>query len=191
MIIDKYGKIQPKNEYTGKKVTCRTCGTRCIIQSEDNVKSSDEGRSCYNSFRSHAVAVKFECPFCNRKTSVGDIYDSNFDEWVYKHEKIGGFIDGVRYIGSGWIVIFVILCLIGGLIWLGVVEIKGDRYKQTNYRYSIYVSQLDGHNDRHYYANEYHYDENGNFIFHNVVVRNGSIRVEENERWREAHGNDE
>lgn len=37
MIIEKYGKIPHRNDYYGKRVVCYNCGSKLIIQEDDNV----------------------------------------------------------------------------------------------------------------------------------------------------------
>lgn len=35
MIIEKYGVVQHQNDYYGKRVVCRNCNSRLIIQDDD------------------------------------------------------------------------------------------------------------------------------------------------------------
>jgi hypothetical protein len=48
MIIEKYGKVPHQNDYYGKRVVCRNCGSRLIIQEDDDVTyDGKEGPFCF------------------------------------------------------------------------------------------------------------------------------------------------
>lgn len=139
MIIERYGEIRHQNVYYGKRVVCSNCGSRLIIQEDDNVIY--DGRK----HRRHLYLgdnFKFECPFCcdgcdeQKDQAHGIIYKNRFCEFLDKHDRLCAVIYWFKDKGVG--ILISILVLAGGIFsiwWL----IDTDHKLDEKYRYQIKV----------------------------------------------------
>lgn len=136
MIIEKYGKVPHRNDYYGKKVTCRECGSRLIIQEDDCVIYNGKEHRHYLYLGDR---IKFECPFCCdecKDRASGIIYKNRFCEFLDKHDKICSEIEWFKDYG---VAILVTILVLAGLIF-GIWCIIDVDYKlDEKYRYQITV----------------------------------------------------
>ena len=136
MIIEKYGVVQHQNDYYGKRVVCRNCGSRLIIQEDDDVTYDGKENRHYLYL---GDKIKFECPFCCDKPKYkasGIIYKNRFCEFLDKHDKLCAVIDWFKCYGVAMLIcLFILTGLIFGIWWL----IDTDRKLDEKYRYKIKV----------------------------------------------------
>ena len=136
MIIEKYGKIQHQNDYYGKRVVCRNCGSRLIIQEDDSITYDGKENRHYLYLGDR---IKFECPFCcdeHYKHAHGVIYKNRFCEFLDKHDGLCAVIDWFEGYGVAMLICLLVLAgLIFGIWWL----IDADRKLDEKYRYQINV----------------------------------------------------
>lgn len=152
MIIEKYGKVPHQNDCYGKRVVCCNCGSRLIIQEDDNVMYDGKENRHYLYLGDR---IKFECPFCcderkRKNQASGIIYKNRFCEFLDKHDKLCAVIDWFEGYGVAMLIgILVLAGLIFGVWWL----IDADHKLDEKYRYRIKV-QYDGYADT-YRTNSY------------------------------------
>lgn len=136
MIIEKYGVVQHQNDYYGKRVVCRNCGSRLIIQDDDCITYDGKVHRHYLYLGDR---IKFECPFCCDKSkdkATGIIYRNRFCEFLDKHDKLCAVIDWFKGYGVAMLICLLVLAgLIFGIWWL----IDTGRKLDEKYRYQIRV----------------------------------------------------
>jgi hypothetical protein len=136
MIIEKYGKIPHQNDYYGERVVCRNCGSRLIIQEDDDVTYDGRENRHYLYLGDR---IKFECPFCcdeHYKYTRGVIYKNHFCEFLDKHDRLCAVIDWFDGYGVAMLISILVLAgMIFGVWWL----IDTDHKLDEKYRYQINV----------------------------------------------------